>query len=352
MLRQVGTCQSLVTLGQRVARRAEEHGIPAVHALHLAELVHRWGIAKKELLRGIVAEERLADPEAVLGVATVEKLVARARLLTGEPAIGFHLGLQMRISAHGYLGFAAMASSTLRDAIELASRFAPTRTSALALELVIEGNEASLVVHERADFGTARDAVLLALLVGIWQIGNAVTGRELGGRAQFAFPEPSYAKRLASMAPRAAFARASNCLVFDAALLELPLTMADPVALQLAREQCERALDALGQARVVTRVRELVAKRERGFRSLEEVAAELSLSARTLKRRLAEQGVAFSTLLEEERRDRALLLLRSPELSIDEIADRLGYSDVANFGRAFRRWTGTTPAARRKQLLG
>lgn len=350
--RQVGACQTLVTLGHRSSRRAEEHGIPAVHALHLADLVRRWGIAKKDLLRGIVAEEQLGDPDAVLAVSVVKELVERARTLTGEPAIGVHLGMQMRISAHGYLGFAAMASSRLRDALELASRFAPTRTSALELELVVERDEASLVIHERADFGTARDVVLVALLVGIWQIGNAVTGRELGGSADFAFPAPGYAARLGAMAPLARFGMPANRLVFDPAMLDLPLTMADPVALQLAREQCERALDALGQARIVARVRALLMRRDRGFRSLEDVAAELSLSARTLKRRLADQGVAFSTLLEEARRDRALLLLRSPDLSLDEIADRLGYSDVANFGRAFRRWTGSTPAAHRKQSLG
>lgn len=57
--------------------------------------------------------------------------------------------------------------------------------------------------------------------------------------------------------------------------------------------------------------------------------------------------MTFSALIDAERRRRALLLLRSRELSIQQIGERLGYSDVANFTRAFRRWTGKTPSAYR-----
>jgi AraC-like DNA-binding protein len=71
-------------------------------------------------------------------------------------------------------------------------------------------------------------------------------------------------------------------------------------------------------------------------------------SARTLKRQLAAHGVSFSTLRDNELRDRAMLLLRSPDLSLAEIAVRLGYSNVTNFERAFHRWTARTPAECRR----
>jgi AraC-like DNA-binding protein len=345
---QVGTCQSLVTLGQATTKGDDGHSLPAVHALHLAELLERWGIARGKLLDGIVAEEALVDPAARLSVSDVERLVARAREISGEQALGLFLGLQMRVSAHGYLGFAAMAASTVREAIELAARFAPTRTTALSLHLDVEGPQAALTIDELADFGTARDVVLTTLVVGLWQIGQAVTGQALRGEAEFSLPEPTYRARLDTMGPRVRYGARSTRLVFDAAVLDLPLTMADAVAMRLAREQCERALASLGEGQLPARVRALVARHGGGFRSLEEVAAELHLSPRTLKRRLAERGVAFTTLLEEQQRDRAIALLRSPDLSLQDITDRLGYSDVANFGRAFRRWTGASPAAWRK----
>lgn len=330
--------------------QSEEHSLPAVHALHIAELAARWDVAQVDLFAELGLDaDALADPDARVSVRDFERLVTRARALTGEPALGLFLGLHMRVSAHGYLGFAAMTAPTARAAIELACRFAPTRTRALALRVHVDGDLASLVLEERADFGAARDVVVFALMIGIWQIGNALTGRELEGHADFAFAEPDYYARFAEVAPRVRFAQPANQLVFDAKILDLPLTMADAAALRLAQEQCKLALDALGiDGQLAGRVRRLIPKKDGGVRSLEEIAAEVGLSPRTLKRKLAETGAAYSALVEEEQREKALLLLRAPELTLDDVADRLGYSDVTGFARAFRRWTGRTPAAYRR----
>src|SRR6185437_5482595 len=93
-------------------------------------------------------------------------------------------------------------------------------------------------------------------------------------------------------------------IVFDPKILALPLVMADPVALELAKRQCERELDELRvSAAVATRVRALLPKREGGFLTLDEVAKSLGLSTRTLKRRLADEGTDFSSLLDEQRRE-------------------------------------------------
>jgi AraC-like DNA-binding protein len=173
------------------------------------------------------------------------------------------------------------------------------------------------------------------------------TGRELPGRAELSIPEPPYFTRLRGIAPNIRFNRPANRLVFDAAFLECRLATADPAALQLARDQCERALQALGFDRgIAQRVLATINAKEE-FCSLDEAAASLGLSPRTLKRKLGVGGTSFTALLDQARLERARELLRS-ERSLEEIAESLGYSDVANFTRAFRRWTGTTPAAHRK----
>ncbi len=336
-----------------------EASLPAVHALHLVTLVGRWNVAPEDLLAPLgLREATLADPGARLSIAEVEALIARARTLTGEPGLGLYLGLQMRISSHGYLGFAAMSAATVGDAIALATRFAPTRTGVLGLRLHVEGDTAAIVVEERAPLGSARDVVILSLLVGIWQIGQALTGRELRGSLEVAFPEPAYMARFrAGLGEQLRFGQPAHRLVFAASVLALPMQMADPAARQLAQEQCERELAALAVAdeqRVRAAVRRALphAADAGGFHSLAQVARALGLSPRTLKRRLADEASSFSALLEEARRDRALLLLRDPELPLDQLAERLGYSDVANFTRAFRRWTGTTPGAFRRARGG
>jgi AraC-like DNA-binding protein len=322
--------------------------IPGVHALHLVELVARWDVAAAELLAGTdVSEASLSDPATRLPMPIFERLVERARARTGEPGLGFHMGLSMRISAHGHLGFAAMTATTLRGALEIAARFAPTRTSALALRLEEEGERALFVIDEQYAFGKARDAIVLALVVGICQIGNALTGLSLRGGADIAFDEPEYFARFASLLPGPVrFAQPRHQLVFDRKLLDLPLVLADPAAERLALEQCERELAAIGpRAAVVAAVRANLPQDDGGFHALPRVAKKLHMSVRTLKRKLESDGTSFSELLDEQRRSKAMILLRSEDLSIDEIAARLGYSDAANFTRAFRRWTGTTPKA-------
>jgi AraC-like DNA-binding protein len=82
--------------------------------------------------------------------------------------------------------------------------------------------------------------------------------------------------------------------------------------------------------------------------SLESIASQLELSPRTLRRRLAAEGVSFSTLVEQSRRDEALRLLRSSRLSVEDVARQLGYTNASTFVRAFHRWTGQTPKQYRR----
>jgi AraC-like DNA-binding protein len=323
--------------------------LPSVHALHLAELVERWNVPSEQLLGELgLTAEALSDPAARLPLPQFERLVQRARSLTGEPGLGFHLGLKMRISVHGYVGFAAMTAANLRQALELACQFAPTRSTALALRLEEHGDQAALVIEETCSLRDARDAIIISFVVGLWKLGNTITGQELSGSAEFAFPEPEYFRRFESLLPgRVRFSRPTNRLAFDAALLGLPLVQSDPAALRLAREQCERELDELRRrGGLIARVSALLLRREGGYRTLEELASEMHTSARTVKRKLKEQGTSYSELLDQARSAEATRLLGS-DSSIEQIAAWLGYSDAANFTRAFRRWTGQTPAASR-----
>ena len=105
----------------------------------------------------------------------------------------------------------------------------------------------------------------------------------------------------------------------------------------------------LAAARTLTpRLRRLLDS-QRSLISIEEAAPKLHLSVSTLKRRLAEAGTSFRALREAVLQDRALLLLGDRSLSLESIAGRLGYSDLANFSHAFKRWTGTSPGLFRRR---
>ena len=333
--------------------------LPGAYAYELVSLCARWGVTAEALLEGTgLTLATLKDPTTRLPIPVCSTVVERARRLTREPALAFAMGLHMRLSWHGFLGFAAMTSGTVREAIDIAQRFIRTRTSAFELSTYVEGAAASLVLEEREPLGPLREFTVIMLLVGIGQIAKDFTGgRPLTGVAECAFPRPAYAVDLLARAEAMGagtmhFDRPAHRLVFDASILELPVVTSDPAAMELARAQCDRELATQAKAGTGTegwtflaRVRAAIVGRSGdGFRGLDEVARKLHLSTRTLKRRLAEQGSSFSEVLDEVRRQRALLLLEDRRLAIEEVAGRLGYSDAANFTRAFRRWTGQTPA--------
>ncbi len=318
--------------------------LPGAYLRDLLDLVRTWKVSPEAVLAGLpLSLEQLADPTTRVPLRVCEAVVARATQLTGEPALGVHLGLRMRVSSHGFLGFAAMTANTVRDALELAVRFSSIRTSAIELALVVEAETASLVISERVDLGALRELVVLALLVGIWQLGTELTGHAPEGYAECAFPAP--ARILAPTVERMRFDRPAHRLVFPSKLLAMKLRNADTVATRLAIEQCERELASTSDGELGTRIR--AALERDAATTLLEVAKTMHLSTRTLKRRLAEQGTTFSKIRDDLRRQRALLLVDNRALSIGEVAAKLGYTELPNFTRAFRKWTGSTPIAYR-----
>jgi AraC-like DNA-binding protein len=331
-----------------------EYTVPAGLLLQVVELSKHWGVTPEELLggSGLDASE-IAESQARLPLETHLSVIGRARTLTGEPGLGFCWGLRMRLSAYGYLGFATMSSATLGDAINLIIRFTPLISTATGLRLDVDGETAVLTLEENADFGSVRDVVVLARLTGLWRMAQLITGQDLEAKAEIGFPEPRYHARFAHMVPGLRFGQAQTRAFLKTSSLQTPLVMADPAALVLARNQCDQQLEALSSGgRLVRSVRRLLWDRDGGVRSPREVAKAVHMSPRTLRRKLALHGSSLSSLLGAERRDRAMSLLRSSELSIEEMSELLGYGSVQNFTRAFRQWTGETPAAFRRSIAG
>ncbi len=322
--------------------------LPGAYIRDVVELAGRWRVTPQALLGGLPLDEAdLTSPATRVPLRVCEAIVTRALELTREPALAMHLGTQMRLSSHGFLGFAAMTAGSVRAAIEVAVKFASTRTSAIALSFHVEGDMASIALEERVPLGdTLREFVVIALFVGVWQLGQDLTGKPLDGIAECAFPEPAYLRGV-PLGGRMRFDRPANRLVFPAAELELPLRTADPVATRLAIEQCERELAAVVDASIVGRVRGALAANPDKVPALPELAKELHMSERTLKRKLADRGTTFSAIRDDVLRQRALLLLDNRALSIGEIAAKLGYKEMPSFTRAFRKWTGKTPQAYR-----
>ena len=326
-------------------------GLPAAYILLMLDVVKRWHISDAELLGPFALDrQQLSVPTLRLPLDTVNAIYASALRLTEEPGLPFYMGMQMKLSSHGFIGFAAMTADTVAQALELAERFISLRLMGFSLRLVREDDTAHLYLHCDIPQQPLRDGAVATLMVGLGQMAQVITGQTLFGVADIDLDEnPRFEDFRYILPAQIRFQQPHNRISFSADYLNLPLVMADAASSQLAVEQCERELVAIGLTnRFVRQVRELIHDEAEGFRSVEAVAALLFMSERTLKRQLAQEGTTFSDILEDIRRQKAVLLLEADALNIERIAEQLGYSDVANFNRAFKRWTGTTPAQYRK----
>jgi AraC-like DNA-binding protein len=292
----------------------------------------------------------LEDPRARVPISLCEGILSRAIELTGDCGLAQRLGERMPISSHGYLGFAAMTATTIKEAVELAVRFASTRVPAIGLALYTDGPTTSLVLEERRNLPPLlRRFIVIALFSELATIFTSLTGKGLDSDVYVAFPDPGGI--ISPPGVRVHFDAPAHRVVFATGMLALPIVSADRVACRLAREQCERDLSRLvDNSGIAARVRELLA-REDELASLEDIADSLRVSPRTLKRKLADVGVTFSEIRDEHRRQQALLLLDNRDLSVGDVAVRMGYTELTNFTRAFRKWTGLTPQAYRRRGL-
>ena len=137
----------------------------------------------------------------------------------------------------------------------------------------------------------------------------------------------------------------------DRSVLMEPLSQGNALAFKAAQAQCSDLLERhRSGAGLAARVKSLLTRQGAGMPGMDEVADALCMTPRTLRRRLLEEGATFLRLREEVRRATAEELLSGGALSVENIADHLGYAEPTCFINAFRRWTGETPLVYRKAV--
>ncbi|EPQ5005029.1 AraC family transcriptional regulator ligand-binding domain-containing protein [Acinetobacter baumannii] len=336
----------------KITSARQDQGIPGVYGLLLLDVVSRWGYNDETLFAPFhLTSEQLADPEYRISTPVANELVKHALNLTGESPLGYHIGTQMRISIHGFIGYAIMTAKDITEAIALAARFIQLRLPFLQLYFSTFGPKATLQLQCDIELEPLHTEIVLGLTIGIMTMAKAMTGIEdLAGDVDLDFPEPAgFDKYKNKLSSTIRFNQPHLISSFDKKYLGLKLINSDPIASQIAINQCEAELSALGERRrLAMRVRDILSNSEQHYLSIENVAEYLHMSDRTLKRQLAAEGTSFSTLVDEVRYRHATSLLSRTDYSLEQIADELGYSDVANFSRAFKRWSGRSPSNWRK----
>jgi AraC-like DNA-binding protein len=331
---------------------------PSVPGAYLAlwvAMLERRGYPAQRLLQGTgLTPAALAGQEIQVSPLQFMMVVATSVQLTGDPALGYAFGLEMKPTAHGFLGYALMTCANARDAIRLGERYLRLRAPEQRLRLSLEGEQAVLSLEDQTELAPMRKFKLEVITGAILKAAELLLGEKPDGEIWVDYEEPLYYARCKAQLPPVRFRMPQNQLRFPRGYLERPLALSDPLAARQAVARLEQELRVLGEggADLPERVRAVLTEAERPFAELSYVAKRVGMSERTLKRHLKLNGSSYQRLLDQVRRDRATALLHDGSVSIDQVALQLGYGDPANFTRAFRKWTGLSPTAWRRQRSG
>ena len=305
------------------------------------------GASRQELLNEAgVSQKTLEDPDARIEYEQFKLLIQQAVARSGDPALGMRLAGQLPITTHGLLGYAAMSSETLEEAFSFLTRFVPTRIPMLIAELSVHEGIATLRIEEAALLGEVRAIILETAVGALHAAARFLTHGEFEfEELRFPYEEPDYVEEYRkAFGCRLVFGAEAVELRFAAQLLKTRLPLADEAAKKLAAKRCEEELLAIESSDdLEQRIRVQLLKIDGPYPSLDHLAKTFGLSPRTMRRRLRNAGTSYKAILSSVREDLAIQYLRTTRWTIYQIADRLGYSDQSNFGRAFRSWTGKSP---------
>lgn len=317
---------------------------PAIGVALLAQLVGDLGHDPAPMLaaEGLTNLAPNATVEAPRELAFIRRVIDRVP----EPELGLLAGRRHHFSVFGMWGLAMISSTTLRGAIRVGLRFIDLTHTFLNWRFERETGSPHLSLDEPFSLGDARRFLIERdLAAAVTLVEDLLGHREVLEAVSLPFPAPAYAASYRELfGCEIEFEAANTQVMIKADLLDARPVQANPAAATMAEAQCrELAARMQGRGSTANAVRGEILRIPGEFPDLPGVARRLHLSERGLRRRLSAEDTSFRRILDEVRETLARAYLRDTRLQVEEIAERLGYSDAANFSHAFRRWTGSAP---------
>lgn len=308
----------------------------------LLQRLERFGAKARRVASELTANASVA---LVDGAVTTEQFFAMwdAVGATAPADIGFRLATGTQTHEYDLASLAALHSSDVATSLEKTARY---KRLCGPKDLIIERTRGEAAVftvwrHARGRMPARLVDASLASQLVLLQRG---TGQPIRPKA-VELTRPRSDEQMLSKFFKCpiVFGAKRDALVLDAAVLALPFVTHNADLLQTLLPGLDAKVKPL-EGDFLDEVRAVIARRMSGEKpSVDKVAHDLALSARTLQRRLGEHDVSYGVLLDEVRHTHALQLLRAAQFEISEVAFLLGFEELNSFTRAFRGWEGTTP---------
>ncbi|SDI95091.1 AraC family transcriptional regulator [Aliiruegeria lutimaris] len=326
-----------------------------VTSLFLHKMVAAAGadVDQAGLLRSVGLDPAgAADPKVMIEDTEYYALLERIAAEIDVTDLPLRTGASMRLDDYGALGLAFKTATTLDGSYRRITRYARLWTSVVEYSLEPEGENTWFHLHRagprRLGLRLSNEATLASA---------TAIAREVSATGSF-FPLEVHVRHAAprSTAPHevyfgcpVVFGSDRDALLIARDAMASANRLGDGGIARFLEQHLEQELsEVTDRQSVAERARDVIADAlSEGLPRMEEVAGRLGLSARSLHRRLAEEGLSFKLLTDDTRRDLAQGLLHDQQYSIAEIAYLTGFSEQSAFNRAFKRWTGATPAGYR-----
>jgi len=273
-----------------------------------------------------------------------------------DPHFGLRFGATDAFDTVGLLAYIMRNSPNLGAAITNAMRYLRLHVDAAELSLAFAGAEARLVYRlTDPSIRSSRHYIELLMACFLRFVRWGIDDRWAPHEVQFRHGPPADLSPYQGLFEALVrFDQSEDAMLFDRHLLSRPLRTADHQLLRFLEEHATAVLAELPVPKddLIGRLRQfVVGALPNDAAGLSAAARALGMSTRTLQRRLREHGIVYARLVDEVRRRLSGKYLADGNLSLGEIAYLLGYSESSAFNRAYRRWTGRSPAADRRRAI-
>lgn len=311
-------------------------------AFYLARMSAR-GFAPEEVLAGTGLRQ-----EDVQGVfrgspAHYRTIIGNMLRLTGDPCLGIALGAEFRISDFGVLGYAVLSSSTLRQSRSVMAKYYSLNEHIIRPEVTIDERRWRIEISETFPLERCLPFAVEEYVSRAMALARTLTNQPFPVKSlHFTYPAPRdlTAYRRHFDCPMH-FEQPKTLVHFDVGRIDTPISLANEEVFRVCERQCQLTANRIAStSSLAAQIRNSLIGAPGEFPDMQRMAARLKTTPRTLRRRLLEEGITYQRILDETRENLALQYLEFTSLTPKEIAFLLGYSDVSNFRRAFRSWTG------------
>lgn len=266
-----------------------------------------------------------------------------------RPDIGLYIGSRYKVTTFGNLGYAMMSSANWLDALQMATKYHKAASSLLQMEscLIQTGKTLAIRVEPPYPIGDFLPFTVEKLFASLVSVTLALLDQPMYPTSvQFSYQKPSYHKAYGDIYKcPVEFSRDTNIIQFDRELLMQPIPMANPVHARMGEELCIgfMAKHFIGDS-LSHKIANMLLQRPGNFPGMEQIANELGMSLRTLRRNLKSQSTSYRAIADDARKKLAIEYLQTSSLNMEEIARLVGFTEATNFRRAFRKWTGKAPS--------